>query len=68
MSEHNSEYYQVQFAERRIREVNDYRDEVCWKAGHRIGCPCKSGGEVILRPGWVSMELDGQTVEVEVAP
>jgi hypothetical protein len=41
--------------------------EACWKAGHVPGCPCRAGGDVELREGWISYEdEDGITVEVEV--
>jgi hypothetical protein len=65
---------EAHFAEHRrraqpVRIVSDLPDnETCWYAGHVPGCACRAGGDVELRPGWVSMELDGQTVEVEVAP
>jgi hypothetical protein len=45
----------------------DQHGETCWYAGHVPGCACRAGGDVELRSGWVSMELDGQTVEVEVS-
>jgi hypothetical protein len=53
-----------------IDDLQDYgqHGEPCWYAGHVPGCACRAGGDVELRPGWISYEQDGQTIEVEVAP
>jgi hypothetical protein len=55
------------------REISDFKTpdqhgETCWYAGHAPGCPCRAGGDVELRPGWISFEEDGHVIEVEVAP
>jgi hypothetical protein len=66
MTEHTSEH---RARAHPVRAIDDLPERwACWYAGHVDGCPCQAGGDIELRLGWVSMELDGQTVEVEVAP
>lgn len=67
MSEHNEAYYERQFADRRESELHDFpKPSTCWRVAHVRGCLCMDGGEIELRPGWVSMEVDGEIVEVEI--
>jgi hypothetical protein len=59
--------------EKAARDISDFKTpdqhgETCWYAGHAPGCPCRAGGDVELRPGWISFEEDGHVIEVEVAP
>jgi hypothetical protein len=75
MSEHNAEYYEVQFRERRLAEersgfrVVDQHGEPCGMAGHDDGCTGNAGGEHELLPGWIAYDdEDGLRIEIEVAP
>lgn len=79
---HHEDAVRGRWPERYVSEIQDDplgqakarwedRDEMagtaCWYAGHVPYCPGRAGGEHELLPGWVSMEIDGETVEVEVS-
>ena len=60
------EFYDDEITSISAFRTPDQHGETCWYAGHVPGCPCRAGGDIELRPGWISTEVDGQIIEVEV--